>query len=150
MQMVPFLSSLQEASRVFSEAISVACTTQSWENFYCFSGRILVGTVYSRRRYSSFYFASYIVILLTAHLLARYSIRSSPQFISLISLVTYCQLPYHIANRCLGKPNFIRATHCRHITVTQTGTLLFSNEICVNLREYVHSKNNRYSVVNGT
>ena len=83
--------------------------------------------------------------------MVRHSIRSGPQFMSLISLVTSCQLPYHTEIRCLSKPTFIRSTHCSHMTVTQTGTLLlFSNEIWVNLREYVHSKNNRYSVVNGT
>jgi len=36
------------------------------------------------------------------------------------------------------------------MTVKQTATLhLFSNEIWVNLREYVYSKDNMYSAVNG-
>jgi hypothetical protein len=122
--MVQFLSTLQEAPRVFSDAISEACTTHSWEIFCCFSGRILA--VYWYTRYSPFYFASHIFILLTAHLLTRHSIRSGPQFISLISLVTSCQLPYHIAFRCLSKPTFIRATDRRHMAVKQTATLLFS------------------------
>ena len=42
---VQFLSTLQEAPRVLSEVISVACTTHSWEIFCSFSGRILGGTV---------------------------------------------------------------------------------------------------------
>jgi RNA 3'-terminal phosphate cyclase len=45
MQMVQFLSTLQEAPRVFSDAISEACTTYSWEIFCYFPGRILGGTV---------------------------------------------------------------------------------------------------------
>jgi len=45
MQMVQFLSTLQEAPHVFSDAISEAYTTDSWEIFCCFSGRILGGTV---------------------------------------------------------------------------------------------------------
>jgi len=99
--------------------------------------------------YSAFYFASHFIILLTAHLLARHSIRSGPQFISLISLVTSCQLPYHTEIRCLSKLTFIPATDGPHMTVKQTATLhLFSNEIWVNLREYVYSKDNMYSAVN--
>ena len=45
MQMVQFLSTLQEAPRVFSDAISEGYTTHSWEILCCFSGRILGGTV---------------------------------------------------------------------------------------------------------
>jgi hypothetical protein len=45
MQLVQFLSTLQEAPPVFSNAISEACTTHSWEFFCCFSGRIFGGTV---------------------------------------------------------------------------------------------------------
>jgi len=40
-----FLSTLQEATRVFSDVTSVACATHSWGIFCCFSGRILGGTV---------------------------------------------------------------------------------------------------------
>jgi len=46
--MAQFLSTLQEAPRVFSDAISETCTTHSWEIFCCFSGRILGGTVSAR------------------------------------------------------------------------------------------------------
>ena len=75
----------------------------------------------------------------------------SPQFILLISSVTSCQLPYHNEIRCLSKPTFIRATDSHHKMVKQTATLRqYKNEIWVNLSEYVHSKNNSYSVVNCT
>jgi hypothetical protein len=50
-------------------------------------------------RVTSFHFASHVVILLTAHLLAGNFIRSGAQFISLIYLVTSGQLPYHIEIR---------------------------------------------------
>jgi len=83
---------------------------------------------------------------MTAHLMVRHSIPSGPQFISIIWLVTFCQLPHHTEIRCLNKTTFIRATDSLHMTVKQTATILFfSNEIWVNLSEYVHSKNNRYS-----
>jgi len=82
--------------------------------------------------------------------MARYPICKGPQFISLISLVTSFRIPYHIEIRCLSKPTIIRVTDSRHKMVKRTATfLLFSNEIWVNLSEYVHSKNNRYSAVNG-
>ena len=45
MQMVQFLSTLQEAPRVVSDATLVACTTHSWEMFCCFSRTILGGIV---------------------------------------------------------------------------------------------------------
>jgi hypothetical protein len=81
--------------------------------------------------------------------MARYPIYKGPQFISLISLVTSFRIPYHIEIRCLSRPTIIRATDSRHKTVKRTATLLFSNEIWVNHSEYVHSKNKRYSAVNG-
>jgi hypothetical protein len=76
---------------------------------------------------------------------------SGPKFISLISLITSFQLHYHTEIRWLNEPTINRSTGSRHMTEKQTPTFfLYSNEICVNLREYVHSKNNRYSAKNGT
>ena len=40
-----FLSTLLEVPRVFSDAISEACTTHSWGISCCLSGRILGGIV---------------------------------------------------------------------------------------------------------
>ena len=99
MQLVQFLSRLQEAPRAFSDASSEVCTTHGWDIFCCFSGRMLGGTVSTDIRVTSFHFASHVVILLTAHLLAGNFIRSGAQFISLIYLVTSGQLPYHIEIR---------------------------------------------------
>jgi len=125
MQLVQFLSTLQGAPCVFSDVISQAYKTHRWEVFCCFPGRIL-GSIVStdKTSYFSLHFTSHIVILLTAHLLAIHSIRSGPQFISLISLVTSCHKTYHIEIRCLSKPTIIRATDSRHKTVKQTATLL--------------------------
>ena len=145
MQMVQFLSTLQEAPRVFSDVISVACTTHSWGIFCCFCGRILGGTA-SVGVGVTHLISLRILLFFWRHIRWLY-ISFDPQFILLKSLVTSCQLPYHIEIRYFSKPTVIRADS-PHLKVKQTATLLFSNEIWVILCEYVHSKNNRYSVVN--
>jgi hypothetical protein len=93
--MVKFVSTLQKSPPVFSDAISVACTAHSWEMFCCSFGRILRGNVSTDMCYPSFYFVSHFIILLSAHLLARYSFQSVYKFTSFISLVTSSQIPYH-------------------------------------------------------
>jgi len=60
------------------------------------------------------------------------------------------ELIYHIKIRCLSKTTIIHATDNRHKTAKLNATLLFNNEMWVNLSGYMHSKNNRYSAVNGT
>ena len=137
--MVQFLSSLQEAPRVINEAISVACTTQSWEIF-AVSVEGFSETLCLLTKALPFFLFRFVYCYTSDGTFDQVF-----KFILLIWLVTSCQLPYHTANRCLSQPNFIRATHCHNMTVKQTPTLLFSNEICVILGQYVHSKNNRYS-----
>jgi hypothetical protein len=121
MQMIQFLSTLQEAPRVFSDAISKACMTHSWEIFCCISGSILGSTVSTDISVTlPCILLSLIVILLMAHLMARYSIRLGPQFISLISFDNYAiylntqkfaasasrlsSMLLTVVTRCLNKP----------------------------------------------
>jgi hypothetical protein len=74
--MVQFLSTLQEALRVFSNAISRACTAQSWEMFCCSFGRIIGINVYTDLSVTLHFIVSHFITLLMANLMARYSILS--------------------------------------------------------------------------